>query len=429
MAIHFKSGKKVRDYEIVRELNSGAFANAYEAISLTGERVFFKQYKSPSSLVDWYKDFIEHQKEIKSRIESDPAAKDRCYRFIEFFEVKEFYQAFEFIDGGKPLTKCLEERSTFTWDQMVIFTKVMMFGIKGLHQVKIVHTDLKPDNIILIPDSSIGMGFKLRIIDLDWAIFADKLAPWHGKQGYVGTPGYQSPEHFTGKIPTPASDIFTCGVMLGETLGDGHPFASAGAEGYDKAAIEGRFTPIRLRQPVDKVTDAAFLEAVINGCLNPAPDKRPSAAQVCDALAGKTFDWHGAPISRPSVPIPEPAPRIEPPSAPKPREATKADIPAKSLSILFDGKHVSQINVDAELGKQSFKSLHADAQFMSNPQFKLYRRGDIWMIEHCQTATNETLVDGRKLSEAEPVRDGMRVAVGNSAKGIEKLPLQLNLVR
>ena len=291
MAILYKPGQKIGNYEIVRELNRGAFATAYEAKSLMGERIFLKQYKSPSPNSEWYKDFIDHQKEIKNRVESYPAAKDRCYRFIEFFEDVNFLQTFEFLDGGRTLTKCLEERATFTWDQMAFIAKVMMFAINGLHQVKIVHTELKPDNIMLIPDATIGMGFKLLIIDLDWAIFTDKLAPWHGKQGYVGTPGYQSPEHLTGKVPAPASDVFTCGVMLGEILGDGHPFASAGAEGYDKAAIEGRFTPIRLRQPIDKVTDAAFLEAVINGCLNPDSDTRPSAAQVCDALMGKTFEW------------------------------------------------------------------------------------------------------------------------------------------
>jgi serine/threonine protein kinase len=429
MAVVYKPGQKVRHYEIVRELNRGAFANAYEARSLVGERIFFKQYKSPSRLVDWYKGFVEHQKEIKRRIESDAAAKDRCYRFIEFFEDKDFFQAFEFVEGGKPLTDCLAERDKFSWDQMAIFAKVMMFGIKGLHQVKIVHTDLKPDNIILIPDATIGMGFKLRVIDLDWAIFADKQPPWHGKQGYIGTPGYQSPEHLTGKVPTPASDIFTCGIMLGEVLGNGHPFASSGADGYNQAAVEGRFAPIHLHQPIDKVADAAFLEAVLNGCLNPNPDKRPTAAQVCDALLGKTFDWHGAPASRSATSSPPPSPRIEPSAVPGPREAIRADAPAKAVEMLFDGKRVTQVSVDAEFGKQTFKALHADAQFMSNPQFKLFRRGNIWMIEHCQSATNETLVDGRKLAETEPVRDGMRVAVGNSAKGIEKFPLQLQLLR
>jgi serine/threonine protein kinase len=297
-----------------------------------------------------------------------------------------------------------------------------MFGMKALHQVKIIHTDLKPDNIILIPDATIGMGYKLRIIDLDWAIFSDRQAPWHGKQGYIGTPNYLSPEHLTpGKIPLLASDVFTCGIMLSEVLGDGHPFASAGDD-YDAAAAAGRFKPIKLRQAIAKVDDQGFLESILNDCLNPDPAKRPTAAQVCDALMGKTFAWHSSPEVR--IP-PPPTPRREEP-VPRPAPSPKGG--SKSVEITFEGQKVTLVSVDGEFGKQTFKSIHPDAQFLSNPQFKLRKQASQWMIEHCASATNETIVDGHKLMGAEPVRDGMRIAVGNSAKGVEKLPLILKLV-
>lgn len=416
----YKPGKIIKNYEIVRELNRGAFANAYEATSSSDGRVFFKQYKSPTKLVDWYPGFVDHQKELKRRIGADLAAKDRCYKFIDFFEDPSgFHQVFEFIEGGKTLTECIAERDRFKWDQMVMFAKTMMFGMKALHQVKIVHTDLKPDNIILIPDATIGMGYKLRVIDLDWAIFSDRQAPWHGKQGYTGTPNYQSPEHLAANVPLPASDIFTCGIMLGEALGEGHPFSDAG-EDYDAAVLAGRFRPIRLRESVPKVDDQVFLEAILNACLDPDPAKRPTAAQVSDALMGKTFPWHSAREER--IAPPPPTPRRETPPSPP------TGVSSKSVEIYFDGKKVTQATVEAEFGKQVFKSTHADAQFLSNPQFKLRKQAGQWMIEHCDSATNETIVDGHKLAGAEPVRNGMRIAVGNSAKGVEKFPLILKLV-
>lgn len=418
----YKPGKKVKSYEIVRELNRGAFANSYEAVCDYKGRVFFKQYKSPTKLVEWYPGFVEHQKEIKNRITKDPAAADRCYKFIDFFEDPSgFHQVFEFVDGGKTLTKCIAEQDRFSWEQMVLFAKTMMFGVKALHQVKIVHTDLKPDNIILIPDATLDKGYKLRVIDLDWSIFSDRNAPWHGKQGYIGTPRYQSPEHLSpGKTPLSASDIFTCGIMLGESLGQGHPFDAAG-EGYDAAAASGRFTPIKLRQAIPKVEDSSFLEAVLNSCMNPDPGKRPTAAQVCDALMGKIFEWHSYSGRR------EPPPRVPPPDS-EVRRDRKDPVKGKSVEVQFVGKKVGLATVDAEFGKQAFKSVHADSQFMSNPQFKLRKADGQWLIEHCATATNETIVDGHRLTTAEPVRDGMRVSVGNSAKGVEKLPLVFKLV-
>lgn len=419
MAIILKAGQKRKSYEIVCELNRGAFAIAYEARQTSGERVFFKQYKSPTPRVDWYSGFVDYQTDIKRRIESDPAARDRCYRFIEFFDDgREFFQVFEFVEGGMDLTKFLEQRSSFSWNQLVVFAKVMMFGMKALHQVGIVHTDLKPDNVYLIPDATIGMGYKLRIIDLDWAICTDKQAPWHGKQGYVGTALYQSPEHLSAKVPLPASDIFTCGIMLGQILADKHPFHRVGADGYDAAAKVGNFEPIHLVQPIDNVDNPAFLECILNSCLEPDPAKRPTAEQVCDALRGKIFAWHSAPevkpTPRPEAPKPSPPPRKPAPTA------------AKTVEISFNGRHVTTVGTDAELGKQVFKNVDAEAQFLSNPQFKLFKRGASWYIGHCSSATNETIVNGRKLEGEEAVVDGMRVSVGNSAKGVEKLPLQLN---
>lgn len=419
MGVIYKPGKSIRTYEIVREINRGAFAIAYEAKNLKAERVFFKQYKSPSTLVDWYKGFVEHQQEIKTRINKDPAAKDRCYRFLDFFEEPPggFFQVFEFVDGGKDLTKVLAEKETYTAEQFVLFSKVMMFGMKALHTIKIVHTDLKPDNIILIPDPATH-GYKLRIIDLDWAIFADKQAPWHGKQSYIGTPGYLSPEHIRGETPQPASDIFTCGIMLGQILGREYPFADAG-DNYDRDAKAGRFRPIRIKQELPGVSDKAFVEAILNSCLDPDPKKRPTAAQVCDALIGKSFAWHAV-SPKPDKPADRPHPPPPPPPPPKSSVAGKVE-------VHFDGKMLTSATVDCELGKRNFKGVHADVQFLSDPQFRLRKQGGKWVIEHAGGATNETIVNGHNLSGSEPVSDGLRVSVGNSAKGVEKFTLTLKL--
>ena len=72
-----------------------------------------------------------------------------------------------------------------------------MAGIAALHESKIVHADLKPANAYLIEDPTIGSGYQLKLIDMDFSLLADRRAPWHGYQGYVGTDNYRSPEHLT----------------------------------------------------------------------------------------------------------------------------------------------------------------------------------------------------------------------------------------
>lgn len=404
-----------RGYEIVRELNRGQFAIAYEAKKPSGEKVFFKQYKSPTPLVAWYEGFVEHQQELKRRINGDASTKDKCYRFIEFFEEKSgFFQVFEFISEGMTLGDCIEKRSSFSWTQLVVFSRVMMLGIKALHQVKVVHTDLKPPNIMLLPDRDID-GYRLRLVDLDWSVFTDTKAPWHGVQGYIGSPGYMSPEHVLGEVPLPASDIFTCGLMLGEVLGGRHPFEACLGDdtAYREAILAGRHDPVRLLSPIERC-DTDYVELMLNACLDPKPERRPTAQQLTEALLGtakvESKKPPPEPVRKPEVKIPAPAPSL-----------------ATSVTIDFEGQAITTLSIDDEIGKRLFRNLHADAQFLSDPQFKLLKRSGGWFIEHCASATNETIVDGKKLLVALPVRDGMRVAVGNSAKGIEKFPLHLKL--
>lgn len=413
-------------------LNSGAYALSYSAEAPGVGRVFFKQYKSPSATVDWYPGFIAHQHEIKRRVEGDPAVKLGCYQFIEFFEhrevnkynveEREFCQVFEFIDASKTLTHALEARKERSWRDLTIFAKVMTLGIHGLHNVGIVHTDLKPNNIILIPDKSIGTGFRLRLIDLDWAIFADKKAPWHGKQGYVGTPGFLSPEHVKGAVPLPASDVFTTGIMLSQILTGKHPFAAAIADdtSYATAVTRGQGEPIRIEQPIDAKTDLAFVHRILNATLNPDPQKRPTMRQVCDTLSGKTFEWKS------DFNLTATAERARPPDPPT-AEAPKPAGRKSTISLVFEGNVVATANVDAEFGRRSLSAVHGDSQFLSNPQFRLVRDGAGWAIEPCAGVTNDTILDGRKLAARTPISSGMTVCVGNAAKGVTKLPLVLQV--
>ena len=79
-------------------------------------------------------------------------------------------------------------------------------------------------------------------------------------------------------------------------------------------------------------------------------------------------------------------------------------------------------------GKQEFKGLHEDAQYFSNPQFKLFKNEREWYIEHCGAAINQTIVNGIILGSPLLITDGMIVTVGNLEKGIQKLPLTLRIL-
>lgn len=406
-------------YQIVKELNRGAFAIAYRARSQRSSGdVFLKRYTSPKISVAWFEDFVAHQQELKRRVSSTPSVQQNCYRFVEFFkgEDRHFYQVFEFVEGGHPLTEFIAamaaRRDAVPWEKRVSFARVMMLGIASLHSQKIVHTDLKPDNLLLIPNPHMPGDFLLRVIDLDWAIFSDRRAPWHGEIGYVGTPGYQSPEHLRGEVPTEASDVFTCGLILSELLANHHPFAGKGE--YEHALAAGDFARFRAAQPIPRVADMAALEALVDRCFDRDSHHRPTSAEIKDAL-------RGLPIAA-SAARPAPPHRPPPPAAP-----AKADSSLRTrdgaITLLLDDRVVLTVNIDTDVGRAHVKPHSPDAQFVSDPQFRLFRDGSRWMVAHAPGAQNQTLVDGQPLSTPVALASGMRIAVGNAAKAIEKLPL------
>jgi len=440
MPIRLKPGAKKTgsrgEYEIVRHLNDGMFATAYEAKTAAGRKVFFKEYKSPTPTVAWFESYVKYQQDLKGRIEGDPTTRSRCYEFLDFFVDRFFYQVFQFIEGGESLEQFLartQDNLDEHWDERVDFSRTMMYALAGLHKAQVVHTDLKPDNLYLLPHPTLPGKRWLRVIDMDFSILADKKAPWDGINGYVGTPRYQSPEHLTGKVPIPASDVFTLGLILGELLTGSHPFV--GVEDYEAAAKEGSsHEPITVHGSIKNVASKDFLEDVLNACLNPTPKDRPTAQQVAEALMGKEFELPTArvrprPIVRDAKPEkhgldshdvklhhPETGPSV-------------GKVSTAFVELWLDGRCITRVSTNSEIGRYTFKGIHDDYQFLPSSQFKLFRAATsgAWMIEHCNGATNETIVDGHPLTAPIEIADGMHVAVGNSKKKIEKLPLTIYL--
>jgi serine/threonine protein kinase len=440
----FLVGDRIKGYEILKVFDAGSYTFSGQARAPNGKVVFFKKYRRPGGTSPWQDDFISYQAELKRRIQAEPSARSMCYEFVEFFDLslktkfatlRAFYQVFEWIEGGSDLRKLLKAPGAApSWGQKVLFAKMLAAGVNAIHRTRVIHADLKPENFYLIPDPALASRYKLRVIDMDSSVLEDKRAPWHGSEGYVGSPGYMSPEHLRGQVPGKHSDAFTCGLILSELLCGRHPFAghTDSDDAYRKAVEAGRFKPIDIPEPIDRVVDLGFLNAVLNGCLRPEATRRPGIEQVLQALNGALDGWDGLrPRSSSSVPSPGPAPvpvPAPPPPVPPlaPRPAPPPVSPAlRRVTLSGPGEPVT-IGVPTILGRAHFKGWGSEFErFVSNEQFRLYRDGSgNWMIEHCAGAVNVTNVDGSVLAAPVPVRSGMSVSVGRTGK----CPFVMNLI-
>lgn len=407
----YNPGERVQGMTVVRQVHSGAMAVSYEARTATGDKVFLKQYKSPTVRVKWYPAFMAYQEEMRRRIEG-PECKDSCYRFLGGFEFERcFFQTFEFLDRSdslqQVLDRCAKDPASVSWEQRRLMARVLLSGIRMLHGAKIVHADLKPDNIMLIHDESIRMKYRLKIIDLDFSLFTDRQAPWHGHEGYFGTPGYASPEHMQGKVPLPASDVFTCGLMLYDLLGQGHPYRAA--DDYGAAVVSGKAPPPKLldRMPAPARDDVVV--PLLHRCLSPDPSRRPGANELFEALVG-----NGAP---PPPPAAAPPP---PPPVPKRPGRLRLRGEANGEEMTFGARTVVGKVLCARFGEQHI--------YCSEAQFVLGLDEGGWFVEPPSSAPrNATLLNGSALARRERLKEGDVLGVGRPG-GRSHLPMRVSLV-
>lgn len=461
--IKLREGDKIKGYLVKKVFDPGGFAFASKAVSPSGRTVFFKKYKRPGGSSHWLQGFIDYQSELKRRIQGDLVAKKLCYEFVEFFErsksgasvpLRAFYQVFEWVEGGSDLRQVLDELKSnplaYDWNQRVVFARVMTAGIHAIHKAGVIHSDLKPENFYLVPDPSIPVKWKIRVIDMDFSLLEDRRAPWHGHEGYVGTPGYISPEHKD--IPQRASDVFTLAIILSELLGAGHP-AADNMDSFDELAKNGNLQPIEVQQPIERVSDPIFLNNVLNACLRPVADARPSAEQLLKALNGTLDEFDGmrpgsssgaslspnprktsvpatdpvrsvaSPLAPPPLPT-EPPPLPEPASEPLPTSVpvVSSFTPSSSSgqAVELRGPDGSTLNagISTKFGRNHFKRWGEDFEkFMSPEQFHLFRDASgKWMVEHCSYAKNITNADGSPISSPIIVRNGMVLTLGKTGK-------------
>ena len=132
------------------------------------------------------------------------------------------YFVMEYING-RPLYQFCDENRLSIPDRLRIFREVC-YAVIAAHRTQIIHRDIKPSNILVRTDR------KPKLLDfgiakvLDPNLVAGDDEPT-ATQMRVMTPEYASPEQISGGDITPASDIYTLGVILYELLTGHRPYS------------------------------------------------------------------------------------------------------------------------------------------------------------------------------------------------------------
>jgi len=178
---------------------------------------------------------------------------------------------------GPSLAEAVDGLGPLPPESVTVLGARLAQALGELHAVDLVHRDVKPGNILLVPDGP-------RLIDFGIAKGAGATA-LTAPDAVVGTPGYLSPEQARtrGGEVGPAGDLFSLGCVLAYAATGRRPFGTG-----DAPVILYR----TVHEPPDRTGLAQLpppLRSVIDGCLAKNPALRPTAAEVRSAL---THDDH-----------------------------------------------------------------------------------------------------------------------------------------
>ena len=128
---------------------------------------------------------------------------------------------------GETLAGYLERVGRMTWPEASPIALQMADGLGAAHEIGILHRDFKPSNVILVPGTK---STRAVITDFGLAVQPDRDGKRRTLQtgsANFGTPAYMSPEQLEGQALTPASDVYSLGLVLYQMVTGTQPFDDA----------------------------------------------------------------------------------------------------------------------------------------------------------------------------------------------------------
>jgi serine/threonine-protein kinase len=127
------------------------------------------------------------------------------------------YQVMELLDGAD-LGKVMAEAREFSWDQKLAIMEQVCEGLEYAHDHNLVHRDIKPANLFLENSG--------RAVVLDFGMVRVAQSELTKVGSAVGTINYMAPEQIHGERCSPASDVFSAGIVFFQFASGRHPFSS-----------------------------------------------------------------------------------------------------------------------------------------------------------------------------------------------------------
>src|SRR5690606_1513187 len=291
-------------YEVTRLLGRGGMGSVWEArhVRLPGKRVAIKV--------------------LHADVASDPEALARFRREAEIatrlgpptiVEVHDFntlpggepYLVLELLEG-EPLDERLR-RGPIAPDHAIRIAGQVAAALAAAHREQVIHRDLKPHNVFLVPRDEEDGGELVKVLDFGISKIRGSQTVKTQDSTILGTPQYMAPEQATGAHSTvdARTDVFALGAMVYEMLAGRPAFTGQNIPEVVFKVVYEQPTPLAQLVPG---LPARVIAAVDRALAKKQDDRFQDVASFVEALAGVSLSTlrRGAvmPVTLPAAPAP-----------------------------------------------------------------------------------------------------------------------------
>src|SRR5262249_12671885 len=208
------------------------------------------------------------------------------------------YLVLDYLEG-ETLAQCIA-RGPLPLEQVLSIVRQVGSALQAAHRAGVVHRDLKPQNIFLVPTEIDGRAIELaKVLDFGISKMRGSQTVKTQDSALLGTPQYMAPEQATGQHSSvdERTDIFALGAIVYEML--------AGQPAFSGASIPAVVFKVVYEQPVPLATQvttlpAAIASAVAKAMQKAATDRFATVPEFIEALTGAPLSVMRRPTS--SVP-------------------------------------------------------------------------------------------------------------------------------
>jgi serine/threonine-protein kinase len=151
------------------------------------------------------------------------------------------YIVMEYVDG-QDLKTMIRQKGRLGVDETLDITLQICAGVGHAHKASVVHCDVKPQNVLITQDG------RAKVTDFGIARALSESGVTESETVW-GSPLYFSPEQAAGEPPSPASDVYSVGVMMYEMLAGAPPFQAEKPAALALMHMREEPAPLTVRNP------------------------------------------------------------------------------------------------------------------------------------------------------------------------------------